>query len=191
MRTASWVSGLLIACLSFADCNRKPNPPRNDTPAATTTAASGPARVTGSGVQGGETVVDVQVSGGRSIRLVLPRDATVGPETAPERTTVVGEVPGTAIVLTDTYSSLAGGMSYCQAGEEQFLRVVPLAQGAPHDLATIKLASCRENLELADPGVDWIAPSRTVRIHWLSGPGGRPEVRDVVIGADGRVQRQP
>ena len=191
MRTACWASALLIACLSSAECNRKPTPPRNDAPAATTTAASGSARVTGSGVRGGETFVDVQVSSGRTIRLVLARDATVGAETAPERTTVVGEVPGTAIVLTDTYSSLAGAMSYCQAGEEQFLRVVPLTQGAPYDLATIKLASCRDNLELADPGVDWDAPSRTVRIRWLSGPGGTPDMRDVVIGADGRVQRQP
>jgi hypothetical protein len=147
--------------------------------------------VTGSGVHGGETFVDVQVSSGRAFRLALPRDATVGAEAAPERTAVVGEVPGVALVLTDTYASLAGGMSYCQAGEEQFLRVVPLAQGTPGDIATIKLASCRDNLELADPGVDWDAPSRTVRIRWLSGPGGTPDMRDVVIGADGRLQRAP
>ena len=115
----------------------------------------------------------------------------MGAETPPSRVAVLGEIRDVTVVLIDTYASLSGGMSYCQAGEERFLRVVPLARGDLSDVATIKIASCRENLELADGGVQWDSPTRTIRIHWLAGPHGKPEVRTVRIGADGRVQNQP
>jgi hypothetical protein len=80
-------------------------------------------------------------------------------------------------------------MSYCQAGEEQFLRVIALADPPPRETLRIKTASCRGNIELASPGIAWSAQTRTLRIDWLFGPTtpGQAESREIRFGADGRV----
>jgi hypothetical protein len=106
---------------------------------------------------------------------------------------VAGEVPGVAVVVVDTYPSAAGGMSLCQAGEERFLRVIALAAPRPAETYRAKVASCRDNVELGSAGIEWRPDSATVRVHWLSGPGGRgvAETRAVRIGPDGRVRTVP
>jgi hypothetical protein len=50
---------------------------------------------------------------------------------------------------------------------------------------TTKIASCRQNLELAEAGVEWQPATATVRIHWLASPSGSPEVLSFAIGPDG------
>jgi hypothetical protein len=82
-------------------------------------------------------------------------------------------------------------MSYCQAGEELFLRVVSVSAATALETSTTKIASCRDNLELGDRGVEWDPATSTIRIHWLSGPEQKPEVRTLRIGADGRAERTP
>ena len=74
--------------------------------------------------------------------------------------------PG-VIILEQTYSSRPGGLSFCQAGQEQFLRVLNLHNPAQETLR-VKLNSCLESLDLDDTGVVWNAGERTLEIHWLN-----------------------
>jgi hypothetical protein len=76
----------------------------------------------------------------------------------------------------------------CQAGEERFLRVIAFEGDRPLESITTKIASCRDDIELGDPGLEWDASTATVRINWLAGPTGVPEVRTIRIGPDGRPQ---
>lgn len=190
MRTGCLSSALLLVCLSCTDRATESRSVAGRSPASTTSAGSGTPQIAGSSVEGGRTRVELQVPNGRHITIALTRDSTVGSETPPNRVTILGEIRDVVVVLIDTYASQSGGMSYCQAGEEQFLRVVPLAHRDVRDFATIKVASCRENLELADDGIQWDLPSRSIRVHWLAGPNGKPEVRNIRIGPDGRLQNQ-
>jgi hypothetical protein len=115
----------------------------------------------------------------------------VAPDAPPPKVDIVADIPGRALVVTDTYPSLPGGLSYCQAGEEQFLRVISTANGGAAGTFVTKLASCRDNLELADPGLQWIPQSSTLRVHWLSGPSGKVEDRTIVIASDGSAMVTP
>jgi hypothetical protein len=59
------------------------------------------------------------------------------------------------LLMVDTYNSLPGGMSYRQAGEESFLRVVSTTSGTPEETTRVKLSSCRQNIELGASGLEW------------------------------------
>jgi hypothetical protein len=125
-------------------------------------------------------------SGGPS-RLRLNRDASVAPGQPPVSLKLIAEIPGSLLILIDTYPSIPGGMSYCQAGEESFLRVLSISHKRPIETYRTKLESCRDNIELASPGVEWLAQMKTLNIHWLSAPGkaGKPEDRSIEIGTNG------
>jgi len=82
---------------------------------------------------------------------------------------VVAEI-GSSLVIVDTYLSRPGGGSYCQAGQERFLRILRLDDGVPQETVRLKLASCWQNIELADPGLQWSPNDSTLRISWLFGP---------------------
>jgi len=124
-------------------------------------------------------------------KVTLERDDTVAAGAAPDNLRVVGEVRKTAVVLVDTYPSKPGGLSYCQAGEERFLRVISL-EGKLRETLRIKLASCRQNIELASPGIEWNAETSTLSLHWLLGPSGneKSETRIYKIGASGGAELQ-
>lgn len=141
--------------------------------------------------ENGSTRLEIQKGSGDRVTVDLTRDQTIAPQAEPARIDVVGELPGIALVLVDRYPSLPGGLSFCQAGEENFLRVVSLAKGRERVTLQIKVASCRDNLELADAGIEWLADSRSVRINWLAGPRGEPETRRIEIGADGEPRQAP
>ena len=125
-------------------------------------------------------------------RYVVPAklDATVLKNSKPGEIRIVGEVKHVAVVLIDTYPSIPRGMSNCQAGEESFLRVVSLVKKTPVETFYTKLESCRDNIELASPGLAWSAESTTLVIHWLQGPTspGQAEMRTLVIDAQGKTQ---
>ena len=166
MRIAFWVSALL----ALASCSAG-HAPRPSTVTARTANA--------------KTEIEIRTGDVRRV-LNVSRDDTVSPAAPPARTDIVGEIPNVAIVVADAYPSIAGGMSFCQAGEEQFLRVISLAKSEPEETLRLKLASCRENLELSSPGVEWAQDSRTISINWLAGPCGDAETRTIQIGSDGK-----
>jgi hypothetical protein len=127
------------------------------------------------------TVSGRTVAGGTELVIATPgqqrvvtvhRDDTVAAEAPPAEITLIGTLPGVAVIVTDRYASTPGGMSYCQAGEEQFLRVIAIGDTTPLATLNQKVASCRQNIELADPGIEWNAATSTLRVQWLTGPDG-------------------
>ena len=137
---------------------------------------------------GSQTRLEIRAKGGRKYEVRVERDATVAPDTSPDQVQVVAEIAGKTLILTDGYPSIPLGMQYCQAGEEQFLRVITLAGGRASETLHLKLASCRDNLELADPGFEWNREADSLRIHWLAGPEkkGASEERTIHIGSSGK-----
>jgi hypothetical protein len=136
---------------------------------------------------GDSTRLRIRTGAGATYELTVARDSTVAPNAPPAQAEVVGETPD-AVVVVDTYPSAPLGMSFCQAGEERFLRVVSTRGGRAAETLRLKIASCRENLELATPGLEWLRDSSAVRVRWLVGPGGAgaPSARTIRIGPDGR-----
>jgi len=115
--------------------------------------------------QGSRTIVQVP---GKPAKLSLERDATVAPGAAVSSWKVVGALGNDVVLVTDTYASKPGAMSYCQAGEEQFLRVIALKTRLRETFRT-KVQSCRSDLELASPGIEWQPDKGALTIRWLSG----------------------
>jgi hypothetical protein len=134
--------------------------------------------------------VEVVSDLGRPYVFHILLDSTVA-DVHPISVEKIAEKRGAALIFVDTYRSRAGGMSYCQAGEERFLRVFSIAQAPPRETYRVKLESCRQNIELASPGVEWVAESSTLNIHWLLGPKGDgvAENRVIRIGSKGKVDR--
>jgi hypothetical protein len=137
---------------------------------------------------GSKTRFEIRMKSGRRYEVNVERDSMVSQKAQPATAQLVAEVADKALILTDTYPSVPLGLSYCQAGEERFLRVITLADGRAREALRLKLASCRDNIELADPGFEWNGDSGTLRLHWLQGPAnkGKPEERTIHIGADGK-----
>jgi hypothetical protein len=115
------------------------------------------------------------------------RDATVPAQAGPARVEIVADLPHRALVLIDTYASFPGGMSLCQSGEERFLRIISIVKERAETTFSTKLASCRDNIELATPGVEWLSASSTLHVHWLEGPTkpGRPRELAIRIDSNG------
>jgi len=80
-------------------------------------------------------------------------------------------------------------MSFCQAGEERFLRIILISKKPPVEKRRIKLSSCRDNIEMASPGIEWLPESSILRINWLQGPdtNGVSEERVLQIDDNGNV----
>jgi hypothetical protein len=132
----------------------------------------------------GRTRLELRRGSAGAAVVMIARDATVEPAAEPSGIDVIGEVPGVAVAVADRYPSTPGGLYFCQAGDERFLRVLSLA-GAPAQTMSLKVASCRDNLELSEPGLEWVAATSMLSVHWLTGPSGAPEVRTFQIGSDG------
>jgi hypothetical protein len=108
----------------------------------------------------------VRISG---LQVLLPRDQTVAAGSPVADFKVLGEKASRVYVVTDSYASKPGGMSYCQAGQEQFVRVLARG-GSLVQTFSQKVASCISNLELGSPGMAWDAGSSMLKINWLKGP---------------------
>jgi hypothetical protein len=178
MRIAFWASAALVVLLS-----------------ATVSEARGSVHLISGGTlcysaSQGKTKLDIRTMDGKRYVLRVERDATVSPGISPSQLTVLGEIKDTAIIFIDTYPSKHGGMSYCQAGEERFLRIVSIAQKPAVETYRIKLASCLENIELSSPGIDWHPESSKLDIHWLQGPekNQKPAELTLQIGTNGRLE---
>jgi hypothetical protein len=150
MPTASWNSAALLAVLLVAG------------PAF---AQTGKGIALEHGRRG--TSVTLPVTGGTRARLPLDVDAVsvVG------RASSVREVARTEafLVIVDTHPSRRQGMRRCQAGEERFLRLIAL-KPSPREWQRIKLASCVDTIEPAEPDVTWDRAGGVLSVRWLSGP---------------------
>lgn len=180
MRITFLVSTLLLPCFAYAK-----EPMLRTAPSPTGTSIT----VSASSVK---TRFAIRDQAGNTHVIWLTRDTTVAPKTQPARVEIVGEIKGVAIIFVDTYPSMPGGMSYCQSGEEQFLRIISIAKNPAKETFRVKTTSCRDNIELASPGIEWTAPSSTLRIHWLMGPvtKGKPEEKVLRIKSDGQQEQK-
>lgn len=140
----------------------------------------------------GKTLFEICNRRGQHYVLNVDRDSTVASEVEPSDLMVVGTIKSSVIILVDTYPSVPGGMSYCQAGEERFLRVISMSKKTAIETLRIKAESCRNNIELASPGIEWFPKSSILRVHWLQGPSlkQKPEELKVWIGADGKTRKK-
>lgn len=174
MQTGYWASALLIN-ISISSLAQQAVP-----------LASGRAITYSS--SGADTILSIPMPGGRTSRLRIERDAAVAEGTKPASVKLIAEIPGSVLILTDTYPSLPGGMSYCQTGEERFLRIIAVSGKKPVETYHVKIESCRDNVELRSPGLKWSAETKSLDIHWLSAPGGLGKPKDLTIriGADGK-----
>jgi hypothetical protein len=137
-----------------------------------------------------KTRFEISNKSGKRYVATVDRDATVPPNAAPTNVELIGEIPNKTIILSDSYASVPLGMHYCQAGEERFLRIFTLTSGSVHQTLQVKLASCRDNIELADPGLRWNPATATLQIHWLQGPSdkGKMENRTIHIEESGKPE---
>lgn len=134
--------------------------------------------------------LDFKLPNGKQYRVAITRDDTVLKNAEPKIIKIIGVKNGIAVILVDTYHSIPGGMSYCQAGSESFLRVISIKSRQPTETFHTKLESCLDNIELASPGIKWSPGTSSLVIHWLQGPAkpGQPETRTLKIGKMGKVK---
>jgi hypothetical protein len=184
MRIACCISALLLAGACSdprAPQERQPPAPSQGSPAPSAAAPAPAAAARTSRIEfptaHGPLAIDVET------------DDTIAPGSAPRRVEVIAEMPQRAVVLVDRYASLPGGLSMCQAGEESFVRVIAIGAAQPRVTFTAKTGSCLQNIELADPGLEWSAGSRTLRIEWLANAAGAPQTQEIIVSADGTVSR--
>ncbi|CAN5529967.1 hypothetical protein BH10ACI4_BH10ACI4_34220 [soil metagenome] len=120
------------------------------------------------------------------VRVALDRRAK---GSAARSVKVIAAMAG-AMVVVDTYPSRAGGMHLCQAGEESFLRVFRTTKYKATETFHEKLESCRDNIELASPGLQWTAETKTLNVEWLSSPGkaGQGGKQKLEVGANAGVK---
>ena len=175
MRIVFLVSLILLACAVGVPQSRKPRGQRS----ASITAA----------VRQSKTQLVIRTRAGKRYSLFVSRDSTVSNSVKPTAVKILGDIGEQTIVVKDVYPSIPGGMSLCQAGEESFLRVISLTERTPKETLKLKLESCRENLELDSKGIEWLPQTKTLRIHWLTGPGGdgAAEVREIRLTSKGTL----
>jgi hypothetical protein len=135
----------------------------------------------------GATTFGLLDRNGARVLVHAQRDTSVAPKALPDEVKMVGEVDGGAtVILTDSYPSLPGGLHYCQAGHERFLRVISLSRVPPRETLRLKLESCLDNIELLTPdGLTWGPKTGVLHVAGLLGPSvpGRAETMDLRVSA--------
>ena len=129
----------------------------------------------------GKTLVELRPAkkAAAKTQILLSRDETVAPASPIQNFELLAEKPSGVYVLTDRYASRPGPMSYCQAGQEQFVRVLARTRGL-RETFSLKVQSCRSNLELGPAGVSWDNASSTLTVD-----GAQP--KRYRVGDDGLV----
>ena len=131
--------------------------------------------------QRNRTLVEIRPTkvAGAKAQVLLARDETVAPASPITNFELLAEKPGGVYLITDRYASRPGPMSYCQAGQEQFVRVLARGRGL-HETFSLKVQSCRSNLDLGPAGLSWDDASSTLTVD-----GEKP--KRYRIGNDGLV----
>jgi len=187
---ATWLGAALLIDSSAAVAAGRVLAPRQAAPSVTLQSGTRLSTTSSNGETKLVLAFPQRESKSAPLAITLDRDETVAARSPLVAFRLIGEVGQGAVILSDTYRSKSGGLSYCQAGEEQFLRVLSISPQRAVQTLRFKLASCRENVELDDPGVEWNPHTAILKIHWLAAPGGRLESEDrtYVITGDGRAE---
>jgi hypothetical protein len=180
MRTAYSVSPLLLFALLVTSCVGRTEPPATDSakPEAGKTAAA---------PENPSTLHSLRLAGGKELRLSVNgdstevslapsaekiqvhRDDTVAPNGTLLGVELVAEAAEGLAIVRDKYASRPQGLSMCQAGEEEFLRVFKTAPRLEQTFV-LKLQSCIATQELKSPGIAWNPEKSTLGIAWLTPP---------------------
>jgi hypothetical protein len=139
--------------------------------------------------EAGKAALEIRFPSAQAQILPLNTDANVDPKTAGATVELVASVGRQTLLVQDTYASRPGPLSMCQAGQESFLRVIQLAP--LKEIFSLKLASCRDNIELASPGLEWHADTATLKIHWLSDANHTAQEKTLQIDRDGKIAQSP
>jgi hypothetical protein len=131
---------------------------------------------------------DLLITGVDGRKLALERDDRIEDNAPITKLEFLGQT-GNAVIVIDGYRSKTAGLSYCAAGTEQFLRVISIESRSARPTLSLKLSSCRDNIELASP-VEWDQKAGVLRIDWLAAPpnGQEPEVRLYHVLDNGEIQ---
>jgi hypothetical protein len=140
--------------------------------------------------QTGQTILKIIPPKAAPLTLALGRDSTVSVSEPVYALNIIGDIPGSALVESDTYWSMPGGLSMCQSGQEQFLRVITITKHKAREALRLKIGSCINNVQLASPGIQWSPKTGLLQIHWLLGPDGKeqPDDQTYRITETGQVQ---
>jgi hypothetical protein len=174
MRTASWLSLLAL----FARLATGEVAPRN-----VQLSSGGRLRFE---IRGNRTLVEWtgRYKNEPRQQLLLPRDADVDSGSPVLHAELVGEKAGKVYIVTNSYRSRPGPMSYCQSGEERYIRV--LVRGSRlRETFSLKVQSCRENLEVSGEGIRWDSAASRLSID-SRGPRAQA-ARSYRVDAQGAV----
>ncbi len=121
-------------------------------------------------------------------RLTLPLPANISLAAGARHLTMLSLPAEKQMLLLDSYASKPQSMSRCQAGAEVYARLLDFTGAKAAQLWQLKVASCLDNLELADGGVSWAKDTQTLTVNWLSGPGGTSGVQTFALKNGALVQ---
>jgi hypothetical protein len=140
---------------------------------------SAPTHVDNSHPDSTRQIVEVATPRGKTIRVPVGGDEYVRRD-AGVHVEVLAEIDSSLVVIV-TYLSRPGGGSYCQAGQERFLRVLRLERDIADVTLNLKLVSCWQAIELADAGLEWSTVQSSLRIRWLLGPTSRMQPEELLL----------
>ena len=126
-----------------------------------------------------EAFVEIATPSGKKVRIPVESDQYARVDAGVD-VQVIAEI-GSSVAVVDTYLSRPCGASYCQAGQERFLRILRLDNAEPQVTLRLKLASCWQEIELTDSGVEWSPADSTLRVHWLLGPTSKMQPEELTL----------
>jgi hypothetical protein len=180
MRIISSVSAaLLLSCTGTGPRRGAVSGPAPSDRVPSVNSAAAPAQATSSQLDASPRFNELVTPGGRKLRIPAVADEYVRLDTGVD-VQVLAEMDASVIVV-DTYLSRPGGGSYCQAGQERFLRILRLDEDVAQATLSVKLASCWQEIELSDPGVEWSAVDSTLHIQWLFGPTNKMQPEELTL----------
>lgn len=172
-------TGLLLSCASAASRPVASSGPKLSEGAQPGNVTATPDRAPSPQPDTAPRLNELVTPGGRKLRIAAIADEYVRLDAGVD-IQVIAEMES-SVVVVDTYLSRPGSGSYCQAGQERFLRILRLDNDVAQATLSIKLASCWQEIELNDPGVEWSAADSRLHVQWLFGPTSKMRPEELTI----------
>ncbi len=137
---------------------------------------------------GKSDIFEMRDKNAKAARLILPLPADISVSAGARHLTVLSPPDDKQMLVLDSHASKPQSMSRCQAGAEVYARLLDFTGAKAAQLWQLKVASCLDNLELADGGVSWAKDTQTLTVNWLSGPGGTSGVQTFAVKNGALVQ---